>query len=449
MTLADAFALVDRHGFTAIDFEVLTFHPTRDLEAGEDVRDVFTGYESAEPWNKLQIKAWKKEAGRVDLVSSGGHDVAFVGRKVFPIRFLLRHYPIRGQQHGTRKVFAERLDRFAAAERAQGWHIQYDRLRTGHDFLAPPPGGLIEFDPDAVRLNLWVRHRAVEALEERLAAASAPTAMLAAIEQERDRLRALLLEEHALRATVEHEFEDVRAALEHQRQALEQEQHLRAALAAQVADSHAALEQQRDTTRAALAHEAVLRESLEHELLAERLSLEAERTARQRDRQTHEYQFDQAREAARTMLFHERTVRLRAEQELAATRALLDQDRSASAEERAQLDQQRALWASERAQVEQERRGWEQQRRAWEEERRRWEEERRTARVAFHTQAEDLSKALVESCEALRLGREAHEQTTKELRRLEEIVADVRRSKSWRLTAPLRTLRAHLSSLWH
>ena len=36
----------------------------------------------------------------------------FPGRKVFPIQFLLRHYPIRSQRHGETKVFTERKPRF-------------------------------------------------------------------------------------------------------------------------------------------------------------------------------------------------------------------------------------------------------------------------------------------------------------------------------------------------
>jgi DNA repair exonuclease SbcCD ATPase subunit len=87
---------------------------------------------------------------------------------VFPLRFLLRHYPIRSQAHGERKVFRERKTRFAA-ERAQQWHIQYDRLREGDSFLRDP-AALTRYDPVAVRLRI-----ALAALDHGHAAAGVPT----------------------------------------------------------------------------------------------------------------------------------------------------------------------------------------------------------------------------------------------------------------------------------
>ncbi len=113
LTLREAIAEVDRRGYNAIDFTVLNFRPTDEAGAeGRDVRSSLTVYESADRWDQLQVKCWKKTGNRVDLVSSGGHDVRFPDRRVFPIRFLLRHYPIRSQSQGHRKVFVDRKPRF-------------------------------------------------------------------------------------------------------------------------------------------------------------------------------------------------------------------------------------------------------------------------------------------------------------------------------------------------
>ena len=98
------------------------------------------------------IRCWKWTGATVDLVSSGGHSADFDGRRVFPIPFLLRHYPIRGQTHGTRKVFEDRLPRFDRAERDRGWHVQYDGLDAQHAFVRPV-GELSPYDPDAVRVD--------------------------------------------------------------------------------------------------------------------------------------------------------------------------------------------------------------------------------------------------------------------------------------------------------
>jgi hypothetical protein len=169
-SLRTAIERVDAAGYNAIDFEVLNFAPTTDTEppAGR-IRDTLRYYEPAQLFDRVQIKCWKNTGLPVDLASSGGHDVTFAGRRVFPIRFLLRHYPIRSQSHGERKVLRERVPRFLATERARGWHVQYDDLEAGASFVRDPTP-LVAFDPDAVRLNLLLRNREVERLEALAAA---------------------------------------------------------------------------------------------------------------------------------------------------------------------------------------------------------------------------------------------------------------------------------------
>jgi hypothetical protein len=168
LRLREAIQRVDAQGYDAIDFELLNFRPTHDsFRAGTDVREAFPFYEPGEAFDRPQIRCWKKGPQRVDLVTFGGHKPLFPDRRVFPLRFLLRHYPIRGQAHGERKVFRERKTRFAA-ERAQQWHIQYDRLREGDSFLRDP-ATLTRYDPVAVRLRV-----ALEALDHGGAAAGIP-----------------------------------------------------------------------------------------------------------------------------------------------------------------------------------------------------------------------------------------------------------------------------------
>jgi hypothetical protein len=163
--LAASIARVERFGYNAIDFELLNFWPTHDnFKPGDDVREAFVHHEAARERDKIQIRCWKRTTGRVDLVSSGGHEAIFAGRKVFPLRFLLRHYPIRGQAHGLRKVFEERRPRFIDSERGRGWHVQYEQCEPNQTFLRDP-ASLIQYDADLVRLNLVLRHRDVEALD--------------------------------------------------------------------------------------------------------------------------------------------------------------------------------------------------------------------------------------------------------------------------------------------
>lgn len=145
--VAQAVAHVDACGYSAIDFTVIDFRYLR----GEALADA--------PWQAMrffefgrrgghfrQVKAWKYSGQKVDLASSGGHDAAFEGRRIFPLKFLLRHYPLRGAAHAARKVFAERIERTHGERERYGWHTQYagvseDRLQgwSRHELVAWNP----------------------------------------------------------------------------------------------------------------------------------------------------------------------------------------------------------------------------------------------------------------------------------------------------------------------
>jgi hypothetical protein len=138
--LRDGLWRVDARGFNAVDHTVVTFPPVDDgFQPGSDPEQYFRHFEfGRNPGHFRQIKAWRQQPARVDLASEGGHDVLFEGRRIFPLNFLSKHYPVRSQAHGERKIFSERQERWSPAERADGWHIQYDHLRTGHRFVRDP-----------------------------------------------------------------------------------------------------------------------------------------------------------------------------------------------------------------------------------------------------------------------------------------------------------------------
>jgi len=185
LSLRQGIEMVDRLGYNAIDFAVLNFWPTEDeFDSAADIREAFRYYEPGEYFDRLQVRCWKK-TGAVDLVSTGGHDVQFPSRQVFPLRFILRHYPIRSQAHGTRKVFEERIPRFTSEERERGWHVQYDSVGAGHQFVRDPRT-LRPYDPEAIRVDLQIHHRQVEALTSALDEAGAERrAALETLEDER------------------------------------------------------------------------------------------------------------------------------------------------------------------------------------------------------------------------------------------------------------------------
>jgi hypothetical protein len=230
LNLRQGIELVDRLGYNAIDFAVLNFWPTHDrFDPASDVRDSFPYYEAGARFDEVQVKCWKKTPD-VELVSSGGHEAVFEGRRVFPLRFLLRHYPIRGQAHGTRKVFDERRGRFSADERQRGWHVQYDAFEPGMMFLREPDS-LERYDADVVRARLQLEHRGVEEQAARLAAVGD---LLAAAREEQAAAVRALGDQHAtevrrLTAEIGRQSESARdlsaayQAVESQFQALEVE----------------------------------------------------------------------------------------------------------------------------------------------------------------------------------------------------------------------------------
>jgi len=140
MRLKDAIWKVDQLGYNAIDFTVVEFHPTNEnFEPGSDFERTFLYWEfSRKPGNFVQIKAWKNCGVPVLLSESGGHEAVFEGRRVYPYKFLLKHYPIRGQSHGEKKVFRERKARYFVDELVAGWHTHYNSVRKKYCFLRDP-----------------------------------------------------------------------------------------------------------------------------------------------------------------------------------------------------------------------------------------------------------------------------------------------------------------------
>ena len=151
LSLRDAILKVDREGFNSIDHTVATFYPVdNDFAAGADFEGYFKYFEfSDRPGQFVEINAWKNLGRRVSLTRSGGHEVRFDGRRTYPFRFLLKHYPIRSQAHGEKKIFKERKPRWLPQERANGWHTHYDHIDEGHSFLRRP-GELKLFNASAL-----------------------------------------------------------------------------------------------------------------------------------------------------------------------------------------------------------------------------------------------------------------------------------------------------------
>ena len=168
---------MDALGFNAIDFMGFDFWPTGERFWPRRRRPHGV---SALHVNWPPTIACRFGAGRRHQRSISQPAVAtrpsFADRRVFPLPFILRHYPIRGQEHGERKVFQERRNRFLERERDRGWHVQYDQVSDGASFLKDA-ATLTAFDGDIARIALSLR--AVETLDLRIKASEAEVARLA------------------------------------------------------------------------------------------------------------------------------------------------------------------------------------------------------------------------------------------------------------------------------
>jgi hypothetical protein len=151
VSLREAFCRIEQEGFNAANFAVILFPPVDDgFQRGMNPEEHFRLYRKHHLHTNLRhIKAWKNIPGvKVNIADTGSHFSNFPGVSVYPTSFILKHYPILSQQHGEKKILLERLPRYLPEERFQrGWHVQYDGISTGHNFLADPS-----------TLELWPGH---------------------------------------------------------------------------------------------------------------------------------------------------------------------------------------------------------------------------------------------------------------------------------------------------
>jgi hypothetical protein len=135
----DGLYLVDQAGFNCVDHTTVEFHPVDDgFEMGMDHESYFSHFDFKHLSHPRQRKAWKNCGQPISTIPSAGHDVLFDGRRIYPFKFLLKHYSFRSQKHAEKKVFLERKARWNPKERARGWHIHYDSMQEGHRFLQSP-----------------------------------------------------------------------------------------------------------------------------------------------------------------------------------------------------------------------------------------------------------------------------------------------------------------------
>jgi len=128
-TLVEGISWVDTLGYNAIDFTVLDFRfLVNQSNATAPYEHSLTQFQfGRRPGHFLQVKAWKNQR-KVNLVNSGGHNADFEGRRLFPFKFLTKHYPLRNAHQAKKKVYVDRLPRIQLEQAERGWHTHYDQF---------------------------------------------------------------------------------------------------------------------------------------------------------------------------------------------------------------------------------------------------------------------------------------------------------------------------------
>jgi len=127
-TLAEAFAESEAQGYNAVNFLEFTFIPTQEAPDHDhpDFQKTMRWYYPFLPTFPHQLKAWKRQPGRVELAWSGGHLVRFPGLRMSPESFRMRHYLFLSVPHAIRKYVDTPYDPAAVAA---GWHGWRARLK--------------------------------------------------------------------------------------------------------------------------------------------------------------------------------------------------------------------------------------------------------------------------------------------------------------------------------
>jgi hypothetical protein len=129
VSLQKAISFIDSLGYNAIDFTVIDFRYTTDKDAvSMNMENNNTWFEFGKrPGHFRQVKCWKKQE-QLDLKSMAGHSVTFPGIRVYPIKFLNKHYSLRSKEQARKKLVEQRLPRTQKEKSERGWHTHIDML---------------------------------------------------------------------------------------------------------------------------------------------------------------------------------------------------------------------------------------------------------------------------------------------------------------------------------
>lgn len=133
ITLLDTIYYVDQLGYNLIENTVIDFKIVEKNNLNIFMEDGYFDFGHRQAHFE-QIKTWKKSY-EIDLKKSGGHLAIIDNPKIFPLKILNRHYPLRSIQQAEKKVFIDRKPRFVKEKRERGWHGHYDNIREATNLI--------------------------------------------------------------------------------------------------------------------------------------------------------------------------------------------------------------------------------------------------------------------------------------------------------------------------
>lgn len=131
--LRETLYYIDWLGYNAVDNTVIDFKLTKEDENNIFMCDTYFDFRHTRD-GYLQRKTWKK-ADEIELKKSAGHTVKIENPRIFPLKILNRHYPLRSAEQAYRKIFVDRKPRFVKERKERGWHGHYNDIRTGKDLF--------------------------------------------------------------------------------------------------------------------------------------------------------------------------------------------------------------------------------------------------------------------------------------------------------------------------
>ena len=124
-SLKQALYWIDKLGYNCVENTVIDFKLTEIKQDNIFMTDTCFDFRHKFAWFN-HLKTWKK-TDEIDLKSTAGHTLRIRNPKVFPLKFLNKHYPFRTIEQAERKIFKERIPRFAKEKNTFGWHGHYDK----------------------------------------------------------------------------------------------------------------------------------------------------------------------------------------------------------------------------------------------------------------------------------------------------------------------------------